>query len=719
MVVMIRWWLCAALFFVTAAQAQDNPQASPDPLALEANWWTYFEPGESVNKVELEVRIDNSRTRFEQLKKSVGDEQYGKLAPLVKKIHDGLQQYASLRAAAGSDAPVLSLSAESYTVIQALERFAQWRKQKRELDLEQADLTWQSAQLSLERKRQSQRRNDYLQLEPADSQRLPLGVALMASRVSLELVALQTKRRSARLKDAGLQAQRLGDELGIVHQRLVSSSTDRDNWLKEQSTAKEKVNVLRQQVAPTVNDQSPNTPLGSANIKYLLLVAAGTDVEVSIYELAAMRYEVMHALDLTIDGRSQSQSRGASLDAVLTQFQAFKQSIDEQQPSWRSLTEQSRKFASAQTDHSDQADLLLNQAYKRLLNQADANEQSLRDLELEQDITGFLVQLAQAKLNGDIGWYKRWLNVMDSGIGKSWGQMGLWINATLFEINEVPVTTLGLLRVLFIIIIALFISKVFRRGLDRIGQRKDGVSSSSLYTLGRVVHYIILVVGIIVALSSIGIDFTKFALFVSALGVGIGFGLQTLISNFVAGLIILFERSLKVGDFVELSTGLAGEVREINMRSTLVTTNDNVDILVPNSEFMNGQVTNWTLRDTQRRIHVPFGVAYGSDKDLVKKAVLEAADEVKWTLKNIKNRHPQVWFVQFGDSSLNFELVLWLIPDAVKRPGAVQAAYLWEIDTKLSKYGIEIPFPQRDLHLRSVFGQKDEDGLSLINRYRE
>ena len=192
--------------------------------------------------------------------------------------------------------------------------------------------------------------------------------------------------------------------------------------------------------------------------------------------------------------------------------------------------------------------------------------------------------------------------------------------------------------------------------------------------------------------------------------------MQTLISNFVAGLIILFERSLKVGDFVELSTGLSGEVREINIRSTLITTNDNVDILVPNSEFVNSQVTNWTMRDTQRRVHIPFGVAYGTDKELVKTAVLEAAEEVKWSLLHDVNKQPQVWFVQFGDSSLNFELVVWLKPEAVKRPSAVQAAYLWEIETRLKKYSIEIPFPQRDLHLRSVFGHKDDAGLLLLDK---
>ena len=172
--------------------------------------------------------------------------------------------------------------------------------------------------------------------------------------------------------------------------------------------------------------------------------------------------------------------------------------------------------------------------------------------------------------------------------------------------------------------------------------------------MGRLFHYAILTIGIVVALSSIGLDFTKLTLFVSALGVGLGFGLQAIFSNFVAGLIVLFEKSLKVGDFVELESGVTGEVREINIRSTLITTNDNIDILVPNSEFVGGRVTNWTLREVFRRLRVPFGVAYGTDKDLVKKAALEAAAAVPFTLMNSPNRQPQVWLVAFGDSSLNF-----------------------------------------------------------------
>ncbi|MEO8223224.1 MAG: mechanosensitive ion channel domain-containing protein, partial [Gammaproteobacteria bacterium] len=185
------------------------------------------------------------------------------------------------------------------------------------------------------------------------------------------------------------------------------------------------------------------------------------------------------------------------------------------------------------------------------------------------------------------------------------------------------------------------------------------------------------------------------------IGVGVGFGLQNIVSNFVSGLILLVERSLKVGDFVDLQSGVRGRVVEIAMRYTRVSTNDSVDILVPNSEFVNGRVTNWTFDDFNRRIHIPFGVAYGTDKETVKKAAFAAAARCPGVILDDPRRPPNLWLVAFGDSSLNFELVVWVTRELVVSPGATQAKLLWALDDELRDAGIEIPFPQRDLHVRS------------------
>jgi small-conductance mechanosensitive channel len=202
--------------------------------------------------------------------------------------------------------------------------------------------------------------------------------------------------------------------------------------------------------------------------------------------------------------------------------------------------------------------------------------------------------------------------------------------------------------------------------------------------------------------------------FAGALGVGIGLGLQGVVKEFVSGLVLIFDRVLNIGDYIELPNGTRGMVQEIGPRATRVRDNDNIDVLIPNSHFIEGQVTNWTLKGDTRRIHIPFGVAYGADKELVRDVVLAAAHEVPFTLPDQGQRKAQVWLVGFGDSSLNFELLVWPTIDAVKRPQAMNAAYTWAIDDALRKAGIEIPFPQRDVRVRALFGEEGESALRSL-----
>jgi small-conductance mechanosensitive channel len=312
-----------------------------------------------------------------------------------------------------------------------------------------------------------------------------------------------------------------------------------------------------------------------------------------------------------------------------------------------------------------------------------------------------LLQIVDKELARRAGGLSDWLARGELALQQLWERTIEWAGQSLFKIGDTPVTVLGLLRVGFIMAIAWFISHWFRHVLARFARGHENVvTQSALFTIGRLFHYGILTLGFIIGLASIGIDFTNFALVAGAIGIGIGFGLQSIVSNFVSGLILLFERTMKVGDFVELGSGVAGEVRAINVRSTLISTNDNVEIVVPNSKFINDNVINWTLLEAFGRIHIRFKVAYGTDGDRVTQAGLEAADKVPFTLKD---RKASVWLVDFGDSSLDYELVVWVNPEAVKRPGAVHAAYKREIAVALRKYGIEIPVSQLDLRLRNGF----------------
>jgi small-conductance mechanosensitive channel len=280
--------------------------------------------------------------------------------------------------------------------------------------------------------------------------------------------------------------------------------------------------------------------------------------------------------------------------------------------------------------------------------------------------------------------YKRWRTLADY---------------QLFTIAQNPITLRLIARMAFVLVCAWLLSVLTRAFLRRL-VRREHASESSMYNLSRVLHYTYIGVALIVVLSMLGLDTSKLALVAGALSVGIGFGLQAIFSNFISGLILLFERPLKVGDLVELESGVFGRIRDINVRSTRITTRDNVDILVPNTEFVAGRVINHTLDDPVRRIHVSFGVSYASDPDLVREAALEAASRVNITHTDWK-RKTEVWLMEFGDSALNFKLVVWVNSNMVTSLGDSYALYNLELLREFREKGIEVPFPQRDLHLRS------------------
>jgi small-conductance mechanosensitive channel len=183
---------------------------------------------------------------------------------------------------------------------------------------------------------------------------------------------------------------------------------------------------------------------------------------------------------------------------------------------------------------------------------------------------------------------------------------------------------------------------------------------------------------------------------VSALGVGIGFGLQNVVNNFISGLILLFERPVRVGDYIEFG-GKWAEIKRIGLRATTVQTFDQADVIIPNSDLVTKQVTNWTLSDRRARVAIPVGVVFGSDISLVMETLMACA---KANSKVAKTPTPQVLYLSFGESSLGFELRVWAL-DAEERLKVTSELHQ-EIDRNFREAKIEIAFPQRDLHLRSL-----------------
>jgi small-conductance mechanosensitive channel len=284
----------------------------------------------------------------------------------------------------------------------------------------------------------------------------------------------------------------------------------------------------------------------------------------------------------------------------------------------------------------------------------------------------------------------------------------------LLGLGAISVTLGGLIAGAVVLLIALVAARLVSRGLRRVRERASQRATGALYLLEKLVSYGLVIVGVVAGLSAAGLNLSSLALFAGAIGIGIGLGLQGVVKEFVSGLFLIFDRMVSVGDLIELEGGVRGAIVEIGPRASRIRTNDNVNIIVPNSRLIEGTVTNWTLRGDTRRIHIPFSVAYGADRGQVRDAVLAAARASPFTLPETETRKSQVWLVGFGESGLDFELLVWPTQAAVKRPAGMHAAYTWLIADALDEAGIEVPFPQTDLRLRSIFGREGDEAFQAL-----
>jgi len=266
-----------------------------------------------------------------------------------------------------------------------------------------------------------------------------------------------------------------------------------------------------------------------------------------------------------------------------------------------------------------------------------------------------------------------------------------WLNYPI-TIGKISFSLINLVFAFIIIILTQMLTKVWRSVLSEKVLAESGMDTGLQDSIVTITVYTLWVFGILISLHVFGFGTTTLALAFGALGIGLGFGLQNIFNNFISGIILLFERPIQVGDDVEIN-GTWATVKKINVRATVVQTYNNASLIIPNSEFISSQVTNWSFKDKRLRRQIDVGVAYGSDINLVRKTLLEIATG---TPKVLKNPKPDVLFKDFGDSSLVFRLRIWTDIDNML---IVETAIRFEIDRLFKQRGIVIAFPQRDVHL--------------------
>ncbi len=296
---------------------------------------------------------------------------------------------------------------------------------------------------------------------------------------------------------------------------------------------------------------------------------------------------------------------------------------------------------------------------------------------------------------------RQWLEVH---FKSQWESIKNVLYYPIWSFGGTAFTLAVLFKIIFYITLGIWFLRFLRARLVHILTRKFNVSEGAAYSIATLVYY---AGGLIVLLTSLtwaGFNLNQLVIVLGALGVGIGFGLQTIANNFMSGMILLIDRTLTVGDVIKLQDGTRGKVKKLAMRYTVVRTNAGEDLIVPNSELISNRVTSLTYDDYYLRLQVPFGVSYDSDPKLVKKIGLEVARNVRHTVIDPLHQ-PNVVFIGFGENSLDFELRVWIMFPAALRPTATRSDYYYALHEALTEAGIEIPYPQRDLHFRSVDDQ--------------
>ncbi len=309
-----------------------------------------------------------------------------------------------------------------------------------------------------------------------------------------------------------------------------------------------------------------------------------------------------------------------------------------------------------------------------------------------------LVELA-SNLQGFKAQIKEWGNDF---FKRAFNLIKLIIFYPLISLGGSSLTLAMVGKIVILFLLGLWLLRLGRKRACLILEKKTKLTSGAINSITTLGYYTSLVILIFIVLSSGGVDLSQLSLLFGALGVGIGFGLQTIANNFISGLILLMDRSIKVGDFVELENGVMGIVKSVAIRATVIRSFDGQEIIVPNSEFVSNRVNTWTYSDDWRRLRIPFGVSYNADPHQVEAIAIEAAREVAYTVED--DDHPiKVWFEGLGDSSLNFSLRVWC---RISRIDMIRTEphsdYYYVLFKRLKEAGIEIPYPQRDINIKSL-----------------
>lgn len=681
-----------------------SPPSPPNPLELKKNWWRYFD----VSEEKFHERVVSYKEFLDGMLSYEKGEEQEELSQLKEEVFGQLELYDKiLHKEMPSSTPAVEIY-KTYSIEQLLNLKEQSLNVEREIASVNDRIALKSTREGVIQYELDREVISYHDLEGSSYDKLHTGLRVIFLRIQLAILREELKQLRTLLAYRNKEQESVQGVLKDAVKKVDYSLLDEEaikrtttKFLHEIKMEKEKRAKL-EKLSITGNGEKSSHELICCLQNYQIVTS---NIRIDNFSLLLILGEIKQALyEIAVKGE---EVEAEDLKAVIKDSEERVEKVSTDLDHWKKQLERDRQEVSRVISLKIDKDKELGDKKKQEIVaihiELDRAAELIREANLNVVAIETLIQLLRERI------------IEEKSITDAWGMrlVSYWqgaarevsdlLSTTLWHIDEKPVTVGAILRALFIIAIFLLISSYVKKWIGARILSSSRFSKATKQITQKLIHYAILVLALYIALNILGVDLTNIAILAGALGVGIGFGLQPIVTNVISGFTLLFNRYLKVGDIIQTEQGEMATVKSINLQFTHITTYEGADKIIPNADLSTKGLTNWTMKNDCRRFRVPFGVAYGTNKDRLREVILEAVSKEPYVIKNqVKIPNPDIWFMQYGDSSVNFELVAWVDLTIPSPHGTATSSLLWVIDNVLTKEGIEIPFPQRVLHVKEL-----------------
>lgn len=648
----MRGILAAFVFCFTALFS-----SVPEPTDLQTGWWRNL----NADKQSVE-NIEQLQGQLEALRSDLQQERSSQAIANIDRVLFQIKEYQEQKNAKVSYKKVHPLYLQKYYVadwLNVLEKEASLKLQKQKYQSEKDQIQLRASFL---RSELDQLQVRYGTLPQKSLDKLLLGLKVMATRFQIESLELKMEQLQSLITDVSNNLEVIDEELDVAFEKLDFSN------LKEKEI-QSSIQALEKE----------SEALASTGTSEIAMLTAQVNQEVIDTQILFERVKWLLA--------------NAIKDHHTEQFEGELQKV---QTSLSQMLESVNSLAKIVNNY------IQNPEGKNNDQLAKANDlrMQISSIQLKLYASKTLITKVQEKKIEQTSAIEHYFLLFWWQVGSLADQVTDVFSVKLFRINDYPVSLWVLLRAILILGGSIGVGLFVQGYINNNEKLKIKITSANAYILSRIIFYGFVALGIFLGCVSLGINSTNFVIVAGALGVGVGLGMQSIVNNFFSGLILLFSKTIKVGDLLETQEGIFGRVKAINMHNVNIRTTDGKDVLVPNSDLVSKRLLNWTLGDPYVRLNIPFDVAYGSDKEHVEEVALNVAKNLSFVvLDESICSLPKVWLRGMGDSALNLELIIWVNIRKTASRGNMKAEALWELEKGLRNAGISIPFPQREVRL--------------------